>query len=273
MTLARLQLAVGSAAILDEERQPDGPRRVFTARAPDESPTDLPSRLVIWHPAAPDGPLQGTLLDRMASIRSLGHPALAALLAVGPIDDAAWVIEPAPKAMTLAARLASGGPLPQQEVTRLLREVARALTSMHRRGICHGALTTEAITLRGNGVKLHRLGRRVDGTVADDLAALAVIGRAATEFDPSRGGSRRVIPTALADLLDWLDDEDPARRPSSASEILVALDAFPGAPTDSSDLFEGSGMRGRAPGERRTAMLLAAVAVLLVTVWFLFRTT
>lgn len=273
MTIARLQLAVGSAAILDEERQPDGPRRVFSARAPDESPSDLPSRLVVWHPAPPDGPHHGALLDRMASIRTLGHPALAAPLAVGTIDAAAWVIEPAPKAMTLAARLASGGPLPQQEVTRLLRGVARALTSMHRRGICHGALSAEAVTLRGNGVRLHRLGRRVEGTVADDLAALAAIGRAATAFDPARGGSRRVIPAALEDLLDWMDHEDPTRRPTNASEILVALDAFPGAPAESGDLFEGSGMRGRVPGERRTAMLLAVVAVLLVTAWFLLRAT
>src|SRR5690606_40213263 len=102
--------------VLHDERRPDGPRRIFAARAPDEPVDARPSRLVVWHPAPPDGPHPGALLDRMASIRVIAHPALAAPLATGTIDDAAWIVEPAPASITLAARLESGGPLPHHDV-------------------------------------------------------------------------------------------------------------------------------------------------------------
>lgn len=208
----------------------------------------------------------------MASIRVIAHPALAAPLATGTIDDAAWIVEPAPASNTLAARLQTGGPLPHHDVVRLLRDVARALAAMHRRGVCHGALDADAITLRGDGVQLYHLGRRLGGTVAGDLAALGALARNAVTADPSRGGPQRVIPDAMHELLDRLNDADTTRRPTSADQLLSALDVFPGTDTGSADtLFDSSGRGAREPGQRRTAMLLAAAAVLLLVAWFLLR--
>ncbi len=272
MTLARLQLAVGNSALIHQELPPDGPRRIFAARAPGEAADAVVSRLVIWHPAPPDGPLAGALLDRMASIRALSHAAVVAPLATGTIDDSSWVVEPAPTGITLASRLASHGSLPHSEVVRLLRDTARALAAMHRRGICHGALSVDAIVMRGDGVQLHHLGRRLPGSVAGDLAALGTIGRAAVARQAGSGGPQRVVPAELLAILDRLDAADPAARPATADQVLTALDQFPGGDTSRAHLlFDSRGRAARDPGQRRTAMLLAGVAVLLLVIWLLIR--
>src|SRR5690606_29320036 len=167
---------VGPAATIVEELSRDGERRIFAARAPHESPGTRPSRLVVLHPPPPAGPPAGVLLDRMASIRAVSHPVLAAPLATGADEVQAWVVEPAPMVATLADRLAAGSVLPVHDIVRLLRDGARALAALHRRGLHHGALEAHLVTFDTAGLRIFGLGRAHSGSVADDLQALGVIG-------------------------------------------------------------------------------------------------
>lgn len=277
MTEAQLQLAIGGTATIVAELAPDGPRRVFAARAPHEPAGMRPSRLVVLHPAPPDGPQAGALLDRMASIRAVGHPVLSAPLATGMHDNQAWVVEAAPLGATLADRLAGGVVLPVQETVRLLREAARGLAALHRRGLHHGALDASALAFDTAGLRIHALGRSLEGTVSGDLAAMGCLARDAMMGD-NRGAAdgrprrRHAVPPELAQLLDALCSDDPARRPASADAVLTALDWFP-APEQRSHrtLLDNMTRGARPPGQRRAAMWLAIAAVLLLLAWLLVR--
>ena len=79
----RLRLAVASAAELGEEEAATGGRRVFLARARTDTPEAAPSRRVVLHPAAPDGPTREALVRRTDQLLVLTHPAIAAPIATG----------------------------------------------------------------------------------------------------------------------------------------------------------------------------------------------
>ena len=115
------------------------------------------------------------MLDRMASIRAVSHPVLAAPLATGAESGQVWVVEPAPMVATLADRLAAGSLLPVHDTVRLLRDGARALSALHRRGLYHGALDASVVTFDTAGLRIFGLGRSQGGSVADDLRALGAM--------------------------------------------------------------------------------------------------
>lgn len=274
MTIARLQLTIGAAATIVEELSSDGDHRLFAARAPNESSGVRPSRLVMLHPAPPLGPHPGAMLDRLASIRAINHPVLAAPLATGSCDGQTWVVEPAPAIATLADRLDAGSLLPVQDTVRLLRDGARALSALHRRGLCHGALSVGVLSLDSGGLRLYGLGRRVDGSVAADLHALGLLAQRAMRGEGADGAAarRHAAPPQLEQLLAALTADDPARRPASADAVLTALDWFP-TPEQGRHrtLLDGVGRGGRPPGHRQAAMLLAVTAVLLLLAWLMVR--
>ena len=271
VTLTRLQLAVGSSAVLIEELPHEGPLRIFAARAPHDPPDHL-SRLVVLHPEPPAGPVAGALLDRMASIRAVSHPTVVAPLATGAFDAQAWVIEPAPAGELLASRISAGGSLSYQEVIRLLRDLSRALAALHRRGVHHGAIGVDAITLTRDGARLNHLGRSVTGSVADDLQMLGALGQQALCGDSAR--QRRLAPASLDALLEALAEPGSGKRFATADAVLVALDQFPaGDSAVERGLLGLTGAGARPAGHGRTAMVLAAVAVVFLVVWFVIRLT
>ena len=273
MTVARLQLAVGTAASLVEEVAQDESRRVFTARAPHETEGVRVSRLVVLHPLPPHGPTPGALLDRMASIRAIGHPALAAPLATGTADGAAWVVEPAPGTATLHERLGSGTLLTVHDAVRLLREGARALAALHRRGLHHGAIDARLLTFDTGGLRIYGLGRGTGGSASADLHRLGMVVQRTMQGDLAYGVVRtRVMPPPLEELLASLTSEDPGARPASADAVLTALDWFPSAGQGTHrTLLDSAGRGGRPPGHRRAALLLAVAAVVLLLTWLLVR--
>jgi hypothetical protein len=213
----------------------------------------------------------------MASIRALQHPGLMAPLATGTVDAQAWVVEPAPSTATLAERLAGGTLCSVHDTVQLLRDGARALAALHRRGLYHGALDAAALTFDATGARLHALGRRTDGNVSDDLHALGVLAARAMHGDPSPGaphGRRRHdVPAPLGELLAALTNPERAQRPTSADAVLGALDWFPAQEQRAhQSLLEGmAGRGGRPPGHRQAAMLLGVTAVVLLLVWLLVR--
>jgi hypothetical protein len=277
VSVSRLQLSVGAAATIVEEWPRDGDRRMFAARAPHESAALRPSRLLVHHPPPPTGPTPGALLDRMASIRAVSHPVLAAPLATGADEAQAWIVEPAPMVATLADRLAAGSLLPVHDTVRLLRDGARALAALPRRGLHHGALDARVVTFDTAGLRIFGLGRCVGGSVAADLRALGQLAQLAMMGDTEQAAGHRrhrrhAVPEPLAQLLATLVAEDSTRRPLSADAVLTALDWFPSPGVrPHRTLLDGVGRGARPPGHLRGTMLLAAAAVLLFLFWLLVR--
>ncbi len=274
MMRTRLRLALGAAAVLADELPPDGPRHRFLARGTGD-PADGPAtRLVTVHPPPPGGPHAGMVLDRLAAIRVLGHPGLAAPLATGAFDDGTWVVEAIPTRATLAERVQEGSPLAVQEIVRVLRDTARALSALHRQGLSHGALEADAIELGGEHAVLHRLGGRTDGTVRGDLDALGAIAAMTLEareagLPPTR---RDRVPGELVTLVAQLRDEQPGRRPATAEAVLERLDWFPATRRGAlASLVDGAGRGARAPGERRLAIGLAIIGLAMLAVWLFAR--
>jgi hypothetical protein len=275
VSIPSLQLSVGAAAAIAEELPRDGARRVFAARAPHEAAGVRPSRLVVLHPPPPEGPTPGAMLDRLASIRAVSHPVLAAPLATGHDSGQVWVVEPAPMVATLSERLRAGSLLPVHDTVRLLRDGARALAALHRRGLHHGALDASVVTFDTAGLRVFGLGRARGGSVAEDLRALGELAQQALEGEPAEGhaGRRRhALPEQLEQLLASLTDEESARRPANADAVLSALDWFP-SPEQAShrSLLDGTSRGARPAGHRQAAMLLATCAVALFLVWLVLR--
>lgn len=275
VSISRLQLSVGAAATIVEELSGDGVRRLFAALAPHEPAGARPSRLVVLHPAAPDGPAPGAMLDRMASIRAVSHPVLAAPLATGSESGRVWVVEPAPMVATLAERLAAGSLLPVHDTVRLLRDGARALAALHRRGLHHGALDASVVTFDTAGLRIFGLGRTQGGSVSDDLHALGSLAQRALHGEAETGNGRHrrhAVPEQLEQLLLGMTNEDPGQRPANADTVLTALDWFP-SPGQSAHrtLLDGASRGARPAGHRHAAMLLAVAAVVLFLAWLVIR--
>lgn len=268
ITIAELRLATGSAVELLAPLSSDDGVQLFAAKAID-TPDGEPTRTVIVHPAAPEGPTAGALLDRMASIRAAGHPGLAAPLATGEVNGQGWIVEPNPPVDTLARRLTRGG-MPTSEIVGLLRDVTRALLALHRRGVAHGALTPACLTRGGDGaVVLHQLGRTASTDANADWRSLGVLTQEIVR--QSRAG-RDQLPEGIVSLLDRMVASGAAGPGLTGNDILGVLDRFPASGSTSElALVDRVGLGSRDHAERRT-LILAALAGVAVVLWFLLRT-
>src|SRR3990172_2383291 len=262
----RLQLALGGETVLSDEQPTLGGRRVYTAHAPEHG------RLLVvtLHPAPAEGPAPRTLREKISRLIELGHSSILLPIAVGEIEGRIWVVEAETDGITAAAHVAERGPMPVREAVRVVRDVARALVAMHRRGLAHGALDLDRVLLTPEGTRIIGLALSEGGNAGDDLDGLARIAR--TLFYGDRPGSasfRRHLPPELASLLESMGSDDPARRPQRAEAVLGVLDAFPveqasalGALIDSA----GRGARSR-PMHTTFGVLVLVGAILLILLY------
>lgn len=269
-TKPRLQLSLGSAALLAEERPSLGGRRLFAGTCR-ESGVAL---VVTLQPFPPEGPEPVAMRGRISRLQALAHPRLNTPLRSGDMDGRAWVVEADPGLPTALARLEEVGVLTVRDGLRTLREITRAVASLHRAGLAHGSLDLTNVHFSGGDVKVAGLGTEVDGDPADDLAALGVIAWALFTGDLPDHTScnlserRRGIPAELNRLVASMLAPDPALRPGRAETILAALDSFPTTPSAQiSDFLEGAGRGARPPRSREAVLmvLLLALSVLVST--------
>lgn len=278
--LIELRLAIGGAAILGDEIPASGPYRLFNARSGNE-PEGVPSeRIVVLHSRPPEGPTVGGMLDRMACLRAIGHPAILAPLAVGQVADRTWVIESRPLLPPLTWQVRDNGPLPVSEVVLMFREMARALAMMHRHNLRHGMVKPEVVFVRGEVSRLGGLGLGQEGTVEDDLHQLGrVCWFALTGFRQKPGDrSPRIIRPQIPPALDrvigaLLAPERATLRLDSAEAVLAALDHVPArAGSPLAMLIDGAERGARSPDTHRNLAILAVVSVLaLIVLWFFGR--
>ncbi len=250
----RLRLLLGAVVDLIGEEAATGGRRVFLGRGRQDLPSGAPTRRLVLHPLPPDGPTGVALQHRADLLLVLTHPAIAAPIATGEFEGRAWVVEPIPPGTPLSAHLMTRGSLSVREAVAILRDVARALTALHRRGMVHGALSTTAVHLDRRGTVLTGFGIATTGSVAEDLRALGRLGWEMLVGPVPDGASGRPLrahrpsaPVELEQLIEGLLAKDGAPpRPTRAAEALDALDRFPAiSPSTITNFFGGVAGGGR----------------------------
>lgn len=268
----RLRLALGRVATVGDERPTTGGLRRFDARLPGTAEGGKATHQVVLGAPPPDGPAPASVERLVKAIQALQHPHLVGVMAVGEFEGRAWVVEARLDAPTVAHRIQSRGMLSVREAIAALREIARALVALHRRGIVHGGIHPKMVHLVASGGAHLRTGSG-EGTTLDDLHALGVLGWVMlTGAPPSAVGAswRPGVPQELRDLLEGLVQRDRARL-LRAEEVLAALDAFPAThPSPLNALFEGAG-RGAREVERHPALLVVVLAALGVLFFVLRR--
>jgi hypothetical protein len=180
----------------------------------------------------------------MASIRAAAHPGVAAPLATGDLDGAAWVVEPVVPSATIARRAGERGGLTPTEVIAVMRDTARALLALHRRGVSHGALSADAIALHPDRTTLYRLGRSVTHDPDADWRAL---GQLLVDHGVTRRSGRHPLPVEVEALIALLADSEAAAAPVSGNEVLALLDRFPTGSVGTAGLIGGWGAGCEVP--------------------------
>jgi hypothetical protein len=224
----RLQVSLGAVAELGTELGGTTSRRSFAATSRENG-----RRVTVTvHAAPPMGPEPTAVARRIAQLRNLRHAALDLPIASGEVDGHAWVVDATPAVPVAADRLATG-PLSLNHAVSAIRDLARALTAMHRCGIVHGAIDLTTVSVGPDGARLGGAALSNGGSLQGDLDDLGLVAWALVSGElhdpssPSLSAIRRGVPRELDALCTvWLGD-NPARRPRRAEAILEVLDAIP----------------------------------------------
>lgn len=143
---AQLQEVLGTAYRIDRELGGAGMSRVFVA-----TETDLDRQVVIK--VLPPDLAAGLNVDRFRReiqlAARLQHPHIVPLLAAGAKGSLLYYTMPLITGENLRTRLTKKGELPVQEATKILREVADALSYAHEQGVVHRDIKPENIIMSG----------------------------------------------------------------------------------------------------------------------------
>jgi serine/threonine-protein kinase len=143
----RLQELLAPAYRIDRELGGAGMSRVFVA-----TETELDRQVVIK--VLPPDLSAGINTDRFRReiqlAAKLQHPHIVPLLAAGARDGLLYYTMPFIGGENLRTRLTRVGELPVQDATKILREVADALSYAHSQGVVHRDIKPENILISGN---------------------------------------------------------------------------------------------------------------------------
>src|SRR6188768_1834836 len=147
---------------------------------------DVAIKLLLPHPGT--GERSSTLHDEARAAGTLNHPNIVTVYDVGWHGGAPYFVTECLEGESLRARL-GGGALPLDEALDIARQIARGLAAAHARGIVHGDLKPENVSVGSDGrvkildfglARLHDAvaGRHADATPA---AVTGTIGYMAPE--------------------------------------------------------------------------------------------
>ena len=223
----RLQLNLGLLVDLGEEVPSPAGGRAFVAKRREGGD----GVVVVVHRAPPDGPAAAGMRQRLSMIRDLDHGLLDLPLGEGDLDGHFWSIEAA--SLLAAEERLEAGLLPLPLAVSAIRDLARALAAIHRRGITHGAINLRNVRLGETGARLAGFGDSLGGSVRDDLDALGFVAWALLSGEADQSSARplsrirRGVSPALDALCASFCARNPADRPQRAEVVLAALDAIP----------------------------------------------
>ena len=223
----RLQLNLGMLVDLGDEVPSPAGGRAFTAKRRETGETVV----VVVHRAPPDGPDAAEMRQRLARLRDLDHGVLDLPLGDGNLDGHFWSIELA--SLPSALDRLEDGQLPLPLAVAVIRDLARALAAIHRRGITHGAINLRTVRIGDAGARLTGFGDALGESVRSDLDALGFVAWALLTGEADQSSAhllsrvRRGVPPALDTLCASFCARNPADRPQRAEAVLAALDAIP----------------------------------------------
>jgi serine/threonine-protein kinase len=259
--LERLRPALHDRYVISRTLGRGGMATVFLAR---ELKHDRNVVIKVLDPAAARAFGARRFHEEVRIAARLSHPHILALIDSGDADGLLYYVMPHIDGETLRERLHARGSLPMSEGLPLLRDVADALAHSHGCGVIHRDLKPDNILCAGGhaylldfgvakraasqgGARLrhetdagHAIGtpgymspEQASGQRVDARSDVYAWGLVATETlagVAERGAlDERTVPVPLAQLIHQCLSIDAADRPSSAREIVAALDSMSGA--------------------------------------------
>ncbi|MCU1292337.1 MAG: hypothetical protein JWP08_1187, partial [Bryobacterales bacterium] len=143
----QLQEILGPAYRIDRELGGAGMSRVFVAT---EVELDRQVVVKVLPPELSAGINTDRFRREIQLAARLQHPHIVPLLAAGAKGSLLYYTMPFIGGENLRARLSRAGELPIQEATKLLREIADALSYAHSQGVVHRDIKPENILISGN---------------------------------------------------------------------------------------------------------------------------
>ena len=139
-----LQSALGTAYTLERELGGGGMSRVFLA---EEARLGRKVVVKVLTPELAAG-LSADRFEREIRLAAqLAHPSIVPVLAAGDANGLPYYTMPFVQGESLRVRIAVEGRLPLKEVANILRDIARALSYAHERGIVHRDIKPENVLL------------------------------------------------------------------------------------------------------------------------------
>jgi TolB-like protein/Tfp pilus assembly protein PilF len=188
----QLQVTLGSAYTVERELGGGGMSRVFVAEE-----RSLRRRVVVKVlPPELAADVNAERFRREIHLcANLQHPHIVPLLSAGEAEELLYYTMPYIDGQSLRQRLAASGPLAVGETLRILREVLRALSYAHRRGVTHRDIKPENILLGEGGALVADFGiaKALNASASVNITTAGFVIGSPSYMAPEQGAGSKTL--------------------------------------------------------------------------------